>query len=168
ESFRSWALEVEGVAEAQAIACWLGPGTVKVYIWSKDETEKLIPGSSDLIEDVQEYIDERKPICTSVTVAQPTGVLSDVFVHLTAAPGYVFATVSENVRNTIISFFNNLDVGEDLILSQLLAAIMAIAGVQDAKIGNPKNNVECSATETIMLGRCSVVSDEGVQQHVVW
>ena len=168
ESFRSWALEVEGVAEAQAIACWQGPGTVKVYIWSKDETGKLIPGSSDLIEDVQEYIDERKPICTSVTVAQPTGVLVDVFVHLTIASGYVFTTVHENLRNAIISFFNNLDVGDDLIKSQLLAALMAVAGVQDAKIGNPKNNVACSGSETIMLGRCSVVSDEGVQQHVIW
>lgn len=168
ESFRSWALKVEGVAEAQAKACWQGPGTVKVYIWSKDETGKLIPGSSDLIEDVQEYIDERKPICTSVIVAQPTGVLVDVFVHLTIASGYVFTTVHGNLRNAIISFFNDLDVGDDLIKSQLLAALMAVAGVEDAKIGNPKNNVACSGSETIMLGRCNVVSDEWEMQYVVW
>lgn len=168
ESFRTWALEVDGVAEAQAVACWKGPGTVKVYIWSKDESDKLIPASDTLISTVQTYVDERKPICTSVIVAKPTGILVDVFVHLECESGYTFATVNENVRSAIITFFNNLGVGEDLIVSKLLAAIMAVTGVKDAKIGVPKANVNCESTDTIMLGRRSVVTKSWETQYVMW
>ncbi|MCK4252098.1 baseplate J/gp47 family protein [candidate division WOR-3 bacterium] len=168
EKFRSWALQVEGVAEAHVVSCWQGPGTFKIYVWSKDETGKLIPASETLILDVEDLFEQRNIPCISFSITKPTGVLSDVFVHLTAASGYVFTTVHGNLRNAIISFFNDLDVGDDLIKSQLLAAIMAVAGVEDAKIGNPKNNVACSGSETIMLGRCNVVSDEWETQHVIW
>jgi len=168
ESFRTWALEVDGVAEARAIACWKGPGTVKIYIWSKDESNKLVPASDTLISTVQAYIDERKPICTSVTVGKPTGILVDVFVHLECESGYAFTTVSENVRSAIISFFNDLGVGEDLIVSKLIAVIMGEDGVKDAKIGVPKANVDCESTDTIMLGRSGVVAKSWEKQYVVW
>ncbi|MGB3341335.1 MAG: baseplate J/gp47 family protein [bacterium] len=168
ESFRSWALEVEGVAEAHAVACPLGPGTVKLFIWSKNEVGNLIPGSSELIDDVQNFIDERKPICTSVIIAQPTGILVDVFVTLEVLSGYVFSTVNENVRSAIIIFCNTLGVGDDLIVAQLLAAIMAVEGVKDTKIGTPKDNITCAPTDTIMLGRCGVVDKTWERQYVVW
>ena len=167
DSFRAWALEVEGVAEAHAVACPLGPGTVKIFIWSKNEAGNLIPGSGDLIDDVQNFIDERKPICTSVIIAQPTGILVDVFIMMEVSSGYVFSTVSENVRNAIITFFNALGVGDDLIVAQLFAAIMAVEGVKDAKIGTPKDNIDCELLDTIMLGRCGVIGKTRERQYVV-
>lgn len=168
EAFRAWALEVDGVADAQLAACYEGPGTVKVYVWSRDESGKLIPASSVLVAAVQAFLDERKPICTKAVVAQPSGLLVDVFVFLKCKTGYTFATVSESVKTAIVQLFNDLDIGEDLIVSQLLGTIMAIEGVLDAKMGVPKENVECAGTDTIMLGRYSVQPMEWEQKYVVW
>jgi len=168
EAFRSQALEVDGVADAQVVACWQGPGTVKILIWSKDESGKLVPASSDLVTSVQSYLDERKPICTAVTVAQPTGILVDVFIFLKCESGYTFATVQEAVHSAVINFFEGLGIGEDLIIAQLFAVVMNVDGIEDAKIGQPRNNVECNDGETIMLGRCSVESLEWERQYVVW
>lgn len=168
ESFRSMALEVTGVAEALAVACYLGPGTVKILIWSKNEAGSLVPASDTLVDAVQDYLDERKPICTKVLVAQPTGVLQDVFVYLEVDSGYTFAVISESVKAAIMDFFDDLDVGDDLIVSKLLAAIMAVMGVKDAKIGKPKDNVSCSVLEKIMLGRVAITTRAWESQYVTW
>jgi uncharacterized phage protein gp47/JayE len=168
ESFRSMALEVTGVAEAQAVACYAGPGTVKILIWSRNETGSLVPASDTLVETVQDYLDEYKPICTKVLVAQPTGVLQDVFIYLDVESGYTFAVISENVKAAVMAFFDDLDVGDDLIVAKLLAACMAVTGVKDIKIGKPKDNVSCTALEKIMLGRVAITTKAWENQYVTW
>jgi uncharacterized phage protein gp47/JayE len=168
ESFRSWAMEVVGVADAQAIVCWAGSGTVKIIVWGKDEDEKLIPGSDTLIENVQSYIDARRPICSGITVAKPTGILVNVFISLVVEDGYTFSVVAENVKNAVTNFFDSLGIGEDLLLSKLLVGVMEVEGVEDAQILYPKANVECGVGETIMLGQCYVNPKGWEQEYVVW
>lgn len=168
ESFRSMALEVTGVAEAQAIACYQGPGTVKVLIWSRNEAGTLVPGSDNLVTVVQDYLDERKPICTKVLVAQPAGITQDVFIYLEVETGYTYSVISENVKAAVMTFFGGLGINENLIVAQLLASIMAVTGVKDVTIGKPKNNVFGSPLQTILLGRCIIQSKSGETQYADW
>lgn len=168
ESFRSMALEVTGVAEAQVVACYQGTGTMKILIWARNELGTLIPGSESLVTAVQDYVDERKPICTKVLVAQPAGIIQDVFIYLEVETGYTFSVISENVKAAVMTFFSGLGINENLIVAQLLVSIMAVTGVKDISIGKPKNNVTGSPLQTILLGRCIIQSKSGETQYADW
>lgn len=156
--FRSVALRVRGVAEARLQEGGRGPGSVVLYVWSKDSTGKLVPGSATLIATVQAYLADplRRPLCTRVYVEQPAGAVVDVSILIRPLSGYTFAVTSALVAATVRTFFAALGPGDGLVLFQLLAACSDVDGLDDLRIVTPSANVTADATETLLLGRLDV------------
>jgi len=156
--FRSVALRVRGVAEARLKEGGRGPGSVVLYVWSRDSTGKLVPGSATLIGTVQAYIEDplRRPLCTRIYVEQPEGAVVDVSILLRPLTGYTFSAVRTAVAAAVQTFFAGLAPGEDLILFQLLAACSSIAGLEDLRVVTPSANVVADAAEVLLLGRLDV------------
>lgn len=95
--YRQWALEVDGVGDAQVVPLWNGNGTVKVYII---DTEKL-PASDELVEKATKHIDKQRPIGASVTVSAPEQISIDVSVVLSIANGYAENDIKSNIEAQI-------------------------------------------------------------------
>jgi len=156
--FRSVALRVRGVAEARLQEGGRGPGSVVLYVWSKDSTGKLVPGSATLISAVQAYLDDplRRPLCTRLYVEQPEGAVVDVSILLRPATGYTFAAGRTAVAALARTFFAALGPGDGLVLFQLATACSVAAGIDDLRIVTPSANVTAEATETLLLGRLDI------------
>lgn len=67
----AWAKEVSGVTRAWCIPNQTGAGTVGVYFVRDNDGGSIIPSAGEVTE-VQDYIDERRPVTADVTVAAPT------------------------------------------------------------------------------------------------
>lgn len=170
--FRSAALRVRGVAEARLKEGGRGPGSVVLYVWSKDSTGKLVPGSATLVATVQSYLADplRRPLCTQVYVEQPAGAIVDVSILLRPLSGYTFASTSTLVAAAVRAFFADLAPGEDLVLFQLSAACSLVAGIEDLRIVDPAANVTADPTEVLLLGRLSIQEFDATrgQQGQAW
>uniref|UniRef100_A0A7C6EBI1 Uncharacterized protein n=1 Tax=candidate division WOR-3 bacterium TaxID=2052148 RepID=A0A7C6EBI1_UNCW3 len=167
EFFRSIVLQVQGVVEVRVVACGRGPGTVVIYPWSKDAEGKLIPASDSLIADIEEYLEDKRPLCIQVYIQQPPGILQDVFLYLKVKDGYTFSTVADLVRGAIAAYFTTLLPGEALLIARLYDVVMDVEGVYDIKVEIPKTNIIPALTETIILGRCQIQPFEALVE-VTW
>jgi len=167
EFFRSTVLQVNGVVEVRVIACGRGPGTVIIYPWSKDAEGKLIPASDSLIADIEEYLEDKRPLCIQLFIQKPLGILQDIFLYLKVEDGYAFPTVADSVRGAIASHFTTLLPGETLLIARLYDVVMDVEGVYDIKVEIPKMNIEPALTETVILGRCQIQPFEALVE-VTW
>ena len=159
EYFRAKALEVEGVAEAQVIGCHPEPGCVLIRVWSRDEEGRLVPGSPQLIEDVQEYLnrDDVRPVCIRVAVEAPSGVPVDVDVWVSALGGYEWTDVAQAVRGQILGYFETLGPGDDVLVSRLIDVVMEAEGVYDAVVMKPRTNISIADADTAIAGEIKVL-----------
>lgn len=90
-NYKQWATEVAGVGSAKVTPLWNGPGTVKVTIVNTD----MQPATTELVEKVQEYIEQVRPIGASVTVASATGKPINVSANVILASGYTLQNVQD-------------------------------------------------------------------------
>lgn len=89
--YKQWATEVAGVGSAKVTPLWNGPGTVKVTIVNTD----MRPATTELVSQVQEYIEQVRPIGASVTVASATGKPINVSANVVLASGYTLQNVQD-------------------------------------------------------------------------
>jgi uncharacterized phage protein gp47/JayE len=74
-------------------------------------------------------------------VRAPT--LQNVSFNLIVVSGFgvVEASLSAAIRDAVQGYVNGLGIGDDVILAEVIAAVMAVPGVVDVKIGTPSSNV---------------------------
>lgn len=72
-----WATSVSGVGAARCIRTWNGPNTVKVVIIDSNYEE----ASDELVQEVADYIEERRTVNAIVTVVSAQPVVIDVTVE---------------------------------------------------------------------------------------
>jgi uncharacterized phage protein gp47/JayE len=65
---------------------------------------------------------------------------------ITTNSGVNLSDVSNNVQSTVINYIESLNVGQAIILSQIVANVMQVSGVQSVNITSPT-----SATQIITL-----------------
>jgi uncharacterized phage protein gp47/JayE len=88
-----------------------------------------VEGGAD--SDIDNAIEEARPAGIQVTWQRPTYVSVDVTVNATAQQGYSASTVQSNIEAAIDSYFSQLNIGEDVVYSDLLKAIVNAEGVDD-------------------------------------
>lgn len=89
--YKQWATKVAGVGAAKVTPLWNGPGTVKVTIVNTD----MQPATNELVAQVQEYIEQVRPIGATVTVTSATGKPIDVSANVVLASGYTLQNVQD-------------------------------------------------------------------------
>jgi hypothetical protein len=91
------------------------------------------------------------------TVLAPVTSAQTIVANVTAASGYLQATVIANVESAILAYVNGLGIGEPLIRSELIAVIMAVTGVYDVNLTTPSGNVNVSASQIARATTGSVI-----------
>jgi uncharacterized phage protein gp47/JayE len=150
-AYKKWAREVQGVVKVAVLDQHpRGQGTVDVVI-----APGLGMPEPALIDEVQAYIDERRPITADVLVRAPDALATDVTltIHLRdTADGTDLAAWEARVR----SMMDRLDVGEIFYPSLLGAELHQYASVEGVEISVPTDPVVPEEAELIAAGTIAV------------
>lgn len=153
--YERWAEEVDGVGYAYCVGLYSGAGTVQVWVLDADRE----PAGSTLLSDVEDYIATLSPIGADVTIGAPTNEVVAVSATLTMEPGATVAAVQTAVEDAIQAYMETLAVGDDVILNEVGAAIITVAGVADyssLQLGGAGTNYTIAASEIAKMGTVSL------------
>ncbi len=155
-----WAKEVSGVGEAKVISCWNGNGTVKVIILSDNYD---VP-SNKVIQNVQEYIDENKPIGAEVTVvgAEPLGVSIDAVVELESVCNIEEVKIA--LENELNAYLKSISFDENKTLSyykigDIIFAIDGVIDILNYTLNGNKTSIKTDFGEFFRLNEVMLNSD---------
>ena len=161
EDYRTLAEARPGVSKAFA-ECDI-PGAVpynKVNLYIAPEGGGI--PSTELKDALTEYFEEREMLCVTTTVLDPTYIDVAVTIDVIALSNYLNSDVETRVTQAINDYFDleNTGFGYDIWLSDFLAALEGIAGVDHSDLtelydeaGAPGlANVELDVTEIPALG----------------
>lgn len=157
-----WALEVPGVTRAWVLPLYTGAGTVGVS-FVEDGEAIIIPGASK-VQEVQDYIDLRKPVTALFTSFAPVAAPMDISIKI--KPNSL--DVQQNIQNelddlvkrdaTLAGSYKSPGVTNDgsILLSKINQAISIAVGLEDHQIDTINTlapaNVVPSNGELITLG----------------
>jgi uncharacterized phage protein gp47/JayE len=153
--YRRWALEVSGVVWAKVYPHRRLIGAVDVAITAAGG----VP-SSQLIAEVQDYIDARRPAaCKNTLVFAPTPLTVDVTVNVTVS-GIDLPTATARIEDALEEFFSYIQPGDTVYKSQIEGIISGIVGIVDRAVSAPAANVvptvDASDVEWPRLGTVTV------------
>lgn len=146
----NWCLEVAGVTRAWAFPESLGIGTVAVTFVRDDDPAGIIPDLAD-VQEVQDYLDERRPVGARVTVFQPSLVPVDI--TLQALPdsdelrGFIEAELSD-----LFSESRDGSAGQTVFLTHIHEAISSAPGEENHVLTAPASDVVMAPAEIPILG----------------
>lgn len=102
--YKQWATEVAGVGATKVTPLWNGPGTVKVTIVNAD----MQPATNELVTQVQQYIEQVRPIGAAVTVASAIGKAIDVSGNVVLALGYTLQNAQDAFAVALDEYFKEI------------------------------------------------------------
>lgn len=160
--YTQWAQEVAGVTRAWVLPQHLGPGTVGVA-FVRDADNPITPDAAE-IQEVFDYIEERRPVTANVTVFAPIILAIDLEISLEPNTAEVQAAVTESLQDLILRDAalegafkapGETFTGE-ILLSRLGEAISIASGEIDHEItlvnGAAPANVQPATNELPVLG----------------
>lgn len=136
--YKRWALAIPGVGRVFVRAAGFGAGTVQVVIM--DATGGAV--SAETVAALQADLDPvagqgkgRAPVGVTVTVQTPTIVGIDVLASVVFKSGYSLdgggglIALRSQIVAAIAEYVNGLDVGDDVVYQNVLAAFFSVRGV---------------------------------------
>lgn len=148
-----WATEVAGVARAWCFGGRRGLGTVDVVIMAPDG----LPGAG-LLDAVEAYIEERRPVTSDVLVLQPDLVAINVTATVVLS-GVSLAAAQASAAVAIAAYVDQLAPGDTVYLSRLSAAIQDVPGVVAVTVTAPAADVTTTVDAlNVELAQMSVVT----------
>lgn len=149
--YLKWAREVAGVTRAWERPGWLGLGNVGVFFVTEDDAVSPIPNAAK-VDEVQVYLDARRPITARVFTLAPVAVALDVDVELVPDTPEIRA----GVRAELEALVRNVrEPGGTILLSQINEAISVAPGEQDHTLNSPTGDVTHEPNEIAVLGALS-------------
>lgn len=94
---------------------------------------------------------------TQFEVLTPVLVKLKLIVKVTPESGISLSSISSSVANAVLEYVNSRKVGEDVILSEIVAAAQSISGVFDVEILNFTENITISDGELVRLDNKDLV-----------
>lgn len=85
---------------------------------------------------------ERRAIGSRIEILPPLIKNVSIVIAITTKDGSTIQDISNNVKSTIVDYVNNLGVGDDVILSAIIAAVMKVKGVAAATFSTPAPSEE--------------------------
>lgn len=143
EDYRTWALGVSGVTRAWVYPQADGAGTVTVRFMRDNDTPNGFPSAGEVTE-VQDYIDERRPVTATVTVLAPVIKNWSPTILITPDTPQIRAAVEGEIRDL---FLRAGQPGGTIKLWQLEDAINDVAGLTDYTVASPVADLTHAAGE---------------------
>jgi hypothetical protein len=84
----------------------------------------------------------RRAVGGAIESLPPLNKRINIAVNITTNEGVNLGDISNNIKSVIINYIDTLGVGTDVILSEMIAAIMQIKGVAAVTFTNPLPNTE--------------------------
>lgn len=134
--YEQWATSVEGVTRAFIFPLYTGPGTVAVFVVDDSNISDPIPGTT-VVEAVQAYIDERRPVTATVTVYAPVAAPMNPTIQISPNTATVRAAIEDELRSL---FQREGAVGGTILRSHISEAISNASGETDHAIVSPAGN----------------------------
>ena len=149
--YEQGALSFDQVAAAAVIPKPRGLGSVDVIVSTLAGT----PGE-ELLEQLQDYFEQRREIAVDVQVKAPTPVTVNVAVQVKAKGGWDKAQVLEQVEEALEGWFDGKLLGRNVLLAQLGSLIYGCDGVENYAISAPAADLAVDPGELPVLGTLSV------------
>ena len=161
-AYESWAMSITGVIAVTVLDQHpRGQGTVDVVI----KGAAGIP-TQDLIDSVDAKVQANRPINDDVLVKAPTAVDIDITAELELVSGTAAAILAE-AENRIRAIFTDpstvtgispIQIGEDLTMDRLIAAVMAVSGVKKINWTSPAADVAVAADGLAVLNSLALTT----------
>ena len=149
--YEQGALSFDQVAAAAVIPKPRGLGSVDVIVSTLAGT----PGE-ELLEQLQDYFEQRREIAVDVQVKAPTPVTVNVAVQVKAKGGWDKTQVLDQVEEALESWFDGKLLGQDVLLARLGSLIYGCDGVENYAVSAPAADLAVDADELPVLGTLSV------------
>lgn len=146
--YKAWALEVPGVTRAWVYPLYLGAGTVGVTFVMDDQEGGIIP-SGDMVDEVQDYIDARRPVTADVTVFAPVAAALNLTIHLAPDTSTIRAAVQAELTDLLR---REAVPGGTILISHIREAMSVAAGENDHTLTSPSANVTHTAGHIAVMG----------------
>jgi uncharacterized phage protein gp47/JayE len=143
-----WALSVPGVTRAWVRPLWDGPATVGVLFVLDDNPGDILPNPAKIAE-VQEYLDERRPVTAQPIALAPVALEVDFTIQLTPNTAAVRQAVTEALADL---FEREANPGVPITLSQLSEAISTAPGEQSHVLVAPAADIVPQPAELPLFG----------------
>jgi hypothetical protein len=91
-----------------------------------------------------------------VEVLEPIKVPISVALTITTREGVTLSSISNDVKSAVSAVINNLAVGSDVILSEIIVAVKGVSGVFDVKITSPSTNVAIGDSELARISDSAI------------
>ena len=149
--YEQGALSFDQVAAATVIPRPRGVGSVDVIVSTLAGT----PGE-ELLEQLQDYFEQRREIAVDVQVKAPAPVTVNVAVQVKAKGGWDKTQVLDQVEEALEGWFDGKLLGQDVLLARLGSLIYGCDGVENYVISAPAADLAVDADELPVLGTLSV------------
>lgn len=129
---------VVGLPEHAVLVAWPTTGTSYIYYTGLiQETQRVLNGDRS---DPVNYPGV-KSAGEIVRVQAPTLLTQTFVITISTNVNVAEETVVKAVRDAVLAYVNGLGVGDNIVLAEVIAAVMAVEGVYDARINTPTSNV---------------------------
>lgn len=108
-------------------------------------------------EDDQENYPGIRAAGVQVEVAEPVRAPIRVELNVTTGEGISLSSITNDIKSAISSYINNLDVGKDVIVSELTVAAKAVSGVFDVSVVSPIDNIAIADNELARISDSDII-----------
>lgn len=150
--YSKWALEVPGVGAAKVFPLHEGPGTVKVVIADTD-MQVVDPA---LVQSVQEYIENVRPIGATITVTSASEKTIDVSAKVRITQGGDLQALEIAFKDALRDYNKSITFKAGYIsyakVGSLLLDTESVLDYEDLKLNNTVANIELLPDEIPVIG----------------
>lgn len=143
----TWALEVPGVTRAWVYPLQMGAGTVTV-MFVADNNDPIIP-SPDLVEDVYDHIEIKRPVTAELFVVAPVADALNMTIKLSPNTAEVRAAVTAELNDLITRM---AEPGGTIYISKIREAVSTAAGEDNNQVVTPIADVVSATGHMSVLG----------------
>ena len=143
-----WGLEVPGVTRVWVYPMQMGAGTVTVLFATDDDPSGIIPSPAKVAE-VQEYIDERRPVTAEVFVGAPIAAPINPSIAIRPNTAAVQAAVIAELDDMLT---RDAVPGGKILISRMREAVSIAAGEENNAFISPTADVTNATGNISTLG----------------
>jgi len=125
----------------------------KNYVGLVQECQWIIDGKDTDFENYPGI----KAAGVQIEIKAPVMHYVEVTIDVSTSDGLTLALVKNDVKSAISNYINGLGVGEDVVLSEIIAAVMAVTGIVDSSILTPTANVLIAANELARISETDII-----------
>lgn len=154
--YKLWAREVKGVGGIKVQPTTPTKGFVTIVISGADGQ----PASQELVDEVYNHIDARKPVNAGIYVNSATTKNIDITLNINLAEGYLLSNVKDEISNKLKEYFKQISLEETYIsharIGGLILNVDGVIDYTDLTINTIPGNIALGETEIASLNVLSL------------